>query len=181
MLYSTTGLAWHYTELKKLAVIRAAGFLRAHEHPTYTALGTHGPRRPCLWFTVNDFNEPSISGLHVIRDAARGPERDEAIAHAVADAGGGWVRFGYPAQLLLPIGMTYTAPQLREYRDIIDAWRVSFKDISLTDCSAIDVMGVGLEWERAWTRRDAPVRLPSLPRWWDNTAITRRASNECTS
>jgi hypothetical protein len=155
----TTGLAWHYTPVKNLAAIQETGILRARDHDTFTVLGAHTKDKPHLWFTMNDFWEPSISCMHILRDLPAGDDKNERIAAAMAYAGGTWVRFGYPASLLWPVGITFSAPQPADWRTLIDDWRVSFKDIPIADCSAIDMANIRLEWKRAWTPDPSRLRL----------------------
>lgn len=114
-----------------------------------------------LWFTMNQVFEPSIPPyINGVRELPDDLFQAVVLEHFVMEAGGSWVRFGYPAHLLFPVGLNYRTPRLPRWRGIINDWRVSYKAIAVTDCLAIDRADDALEWERIWTQ---PVpQLPSM-------------------
>jgi len=150
-----TQLAWHYTRQDKLAAIVRDGTLRAHTYKTFDVLGAPAGERPVLWFTLNQFIEPTLSPLCVFRpDMDRGDaERKAAIEqHVVKHDLWQWARIGYPAMLLFPLGLTVTRPMSERQRAVVDDWRVSYQDIATDDCVAVEIMNHRLEWQRVWTK-----------------------------
>lgn len=158
---NTPSTAWHYTGASRLKSIMNDGFLRAHDHVTFTALGTRAPTRPHLWFTLNQFFEPSI--FPPLRPELRelrlggyvGPDWNEYIQDALIESGGSWVRFGIHADVLWPTSLTWPTPEKKEERKIVNDWRVSFKDVPIEGCK-IESMDADLEWRRIYTPKQAP-------------------------
>ena len=177
-----TGMAWHYTTFEKWGKIIECNELRPYLCGAEKELRTMLGFRPLLWFTTNQFFEPSIApkGFIVADDDGtpiRAPCIDPGlVSTAVIDAGGwGWVRFGYQADRLLTEDQAYmiTRPLAALISDdpskVKDFWRVSLKPIRLLDIEAIDVMcdkdsgvSVPLEWRRVWTNEEPRQRQHPL-------------------
>ena len=105
---------------------------------------------------MNRFWEPSISPplrpeLRELRlGGYAGPDWDQCIRTAAIDSGGGWVRFGIPADILWPMSLIWLTPGRAEDRQTVNDWRVSFKDVPIEGCK-IESMDADLEWKRIHT------------------------------
>lgn len=164
--------AWHYTHARNLRGIMNDGALRGHPN-RFPSVFEQDTTRPHLWFSLNQFWEPSISPplrpeLRELRLREDGPDWDEYIWRAMIESGGSWVRFGIPANPLRspfltrpaitnplfppsPSGLSFSASlNDEENRQTIENWRVSFKEVPIEICT-IESMDADLEWRRIHT------------------------------
>jgi hypothetical protein len=162
---SDSHTAWHYTTGKSLPGIMKDGSLRAYDYPSFTAMDTLMPldafvprKKPQLWFSMNQFWEPSIPPLyfneyrhsHHWEEEGEPKRRDWYLGHSLMQAGGLWARFGVPASSLYPVAVTKALPDSKAGRQVVYDQRVSFKNVSIEDC-LIEVMHEDLQWKRIHT------------------------------
>lgn len=131
--------------------------LRAHEHIHRTTLYARTDKdRPQVWFTLNQFWEPTVEpGLQPIMQKLRDDADVSAyIKIILAESGGGWVRFGLPASSLYPVSITSPLPYGEANQEIANNHRVSFKDVAVDNC-LIESMDADLEWARVYTPKQS--------------------------
>lgn len=86
---SPTLLAWHYTTDEKFRLIKNERLLR----PAY--IGVVAPERPVVWFSTNQFFEPSAVKARLVDG-----KRQALTLREMYDLGGGIVRLGCPPHRL---------------------------------------------------------------------------------
>ena len=150
MSTSKPNTAWHYTHAKRLKSIMADGVLRTRNHLTHSIFGIETTSKPQVWFTLNDYWEPSI--YPELEARFKHPDFSSFVKEALQTSGGSWVRFGIPADTLWPVhlGWPRLAAETPAVQNTVLDWRVSFKDVSIEHCK-IDFMYDDLVWKRVHT------------------------------
>lgn len=188
MLTDTVGpIAWHYSHARHVKSIIDSGEVRPAVAPMPNEFSRH--QRPYLFFTLNEFWEPTIYPLLNVRKlfVARYAQEHIALPGDLLEgfdddfkaSGGGWVRFGYPARHLHSWTENWPAPTPEarpcveravyrayadsgnpEYVQIVQNWRVSFDPIAVPDFAMIESMDDSLTWRRIWTNPEM-MELPA--------------------
>lgn len=176
-----TGIAWHCTDrqgidgIRRDAVIRPSAILHAYTSPPTDQAELLD--RPMIWFSTNEFCEPSIGigrALLLARDEPSTPAKAALLCNAL-EATGGLFRIGYPADRLLPVlGLLQPPKTDQPHRH---DWRVTFNEVPLADCIGIDALEIdddlSLTWKRIWS--PTPVWHTVAP--WPASVFTQFPSN----